>query len=277
LVAALYAKACRHLPAFRKATRRAMYQAMAHFFQRRDWTFMNYGYAPAADAHPLDLGADDEPNRYCIQLYHHVAGAVDLAGQRVLEVGSGRGGGASFIKRYLHPKEVVGVDYSEQAVALCRRRYDQPGLRFIHGDAEDLPFEDDEFDAVVNVESSHCYGSMSTFLSEAVRVLRPGGHFLFADFRLETDLEGLHAQLLNAGLEIVRHEDITANVVAALEADNSRKLAQVHESAPRWLLGLVSEFVGAPGSRIHERFSSGGTRYVSYVLKPRVTSHESWM
>jgi SAM-dependent methyltransferase len=38
-------------------------------------------------------------------------------------------------------------------------------------------------DAVVNIESSHCYESMDTFLSEACRVLRPGGRFFFADLR----------------------------------------------------------------------------------------------
>jgi ubiquinone/menaquinone biosynthesis C-methylase UbiE len=245
-----------------------MYQLMARFFQRRDWTFMNYGYAPlSAGAPALDLDAGDEPNRYCIQLYHHVAGTVDLAGRRVLEVGSGRGGGSSFIKRYLHPAEMVGVDFSKQAVALCRRLYDQQGLRFVHGDAEDLPFDDADFNAVVNVESSHCYGSMPTFLREVARVLRPGGYLLFADFRPDADVQALHEQLLETGLRLVRREDITANVVAALEADNARKLAQVHESAPRWLLGLVSEFVGVPGSRIHGRFSSGGETYVSYVMR----------
>jgi ubiquinone/menaquinone biosynthesis C-methylase UbiE len=245
-----------------------MYQLLARFAQRRDWTFMNYGYALSPEERaPLALEADDEANRYCIQLYHHVAGAVDLAGRRVLEVGSGRGGGASFIRRYLRPAEMVGLDYSEHAVALCRRLYDQPGLRFVHGDAEAMPFDDGDFDAVVNVESSHCYGTMADFLRETARVLRPGGHFLFADFRPDDGLAALHDQLLDAGLQPVRREDITSNVVAALEADHHRKQAQIEASAPRWLLGFMAEFVGAPGSRIHNRFSDGGMRYVSYVLR----------
>ena len=49
------------------------------------------------------------------------------------------------------------------------------------GDAESLPFGDEMFDAVVNVESSHCYGSTPAFLAQVKRVLRCGGHFLFAD------------------------------------------------------------------------------------------------
>ena len=35
------------------------------------------------------------------QLYHYVAAAVDLDGKKVLEVGSGRGGGANYVTRVL--------------------------------------------------------------------------------------------------------------------------------------------------------------------------------
>ena len=63
---------------------------------------MNYGWAsldPTASA--LTLRPEDEPNRYCIQLYHRVASVVDLCGSDVLEVGCGRGRGASYVMRYL--------------------------------------------------------------------------------------------------------------------------------------------------------------------------------
>ena len=58
-----------------------------------------------------------------------------------------------------------------------------PGLDFVHGDAENLPFPDESFDAVINVEASHIYPHFDRFLSEVKRVLRPGGHFLHVDFR----------------------------------------------------------------------------------------------
>src|SRR5580658_10268320 len=60
-----------------------------------DVTFLNYGYATSgAGGTTLQLEAVDEANRYPIQLYNRVASAVDLRGKDVLEVGSGRGGGA---------------------------------------------------------------------------------------------------------------------------------------------------------------------------------------
>lgn len=268
----LYTWAGRRVPAFRKLSKLVMYQLMARFAPQPDWTFMNYGYAPAAgEGAPIALQPADEPNRYCIQLYHHVAGAVDIRDRRVLEVGSGRGGGASFIKRYHSPAEMIGADYSRQAVALCRRTYSMPGLTFVHGDAEDLPFDDGSFDAIVNVESSHCYSSMPRFLRQVARLLRPGGHFLFADFRTATDLPQLDRDLHASGLTLLARRDITANVLQALQADHARKLAQIRAGAPRWLVGFFEEFAGAPGSRIHDRFRTADERYLSYTLQKAPT------
>ena len=51
------------------------------------------------------------------------------------------------------------------------------------GNAIDLPFSDSSFDAVISIEASHRYPSFETFLREVRRVLRPGGHFMFADMR----------------------------------------------------------------------------------------------
>ena len=101
-------------------------------------------------------------------------GIVDLGGAEVVEteglhrrerqVGSGRGGGASYIARYLNPASMLGVDYSKSAVKLCSRIHSVPSLTFKQGDAESLPCADKSFDIVLNVESSHCYGSMDRFV-----------------------------------------------------------------------------------------------------------------
>jgi ubiquinone/menaquinone biosynthesis C-methylase UbiE len=170
----------------------------------------------------------------------------------------------------MQPAEMVGLDYSEPAVALCQRIHTGAGLRFVHGDAEQLPFDDASYDAVVNVESSHCYGSIRSFLLEVVRVLRPGGHLLFADFRRRRDLDALLAAFDAAGLQCLSQTDITHNIIAALVLDNAHKLAQIRASAPRWLTRMLGEFAGVPGSRIHEQFTSGSTVYLSCVLRKAV-------
>jgi len=262
----LYSKLCRISPRFNKFSKRILYQYMADYYQKDDWTFMNYGYAHLEDAAP-SLKAEDEVNRVCIQLYHHVANAVNLAGAKVLEIGSGRGGGTAYIKHYLQPKLMVGVDFSKNAVNLCQKTYHTEGLTFVPGDAEQLPFDDQSFDAVVNVESSHCYASMTSFLSEVTRVLRPGGHFLFTDFRDRAKWGTLESQLTHTGMQCIQQTNITPNVVAALDQDHARKLAQIQADAPKPFRKLFQEFAGNQGSRIYARFREQAAIYQSFVLQ----------
>lgn len=270
MLTSMYTTLGRIWPWFRKATKLEMYQFMAKIHQKKSWSFMNYGYAPlASEAESLPLEVADEPNRYCIHLYHHVAGAVDLRGKRVLEVGSGRGGGADYVQRYLKPHTMVGVDYSARAVALSNRHYGdrRVGLAYVPGDAEALPFETNSFDAVINVESSHCYRAMPVFLSEVHRVLCPGGHFLFADFRSGDDLTDLDVQLRHSGLVEHGRRDITANVVRALDIDNARKQTQIDQNAPWWITKLFAQFAGLKGSRIYRQFHGRELIYMSFVLQ----------
>jgi len=274
MIPQLYARLGQTWPWFRKTSKRVMYQFMAKTYGKKDWTFMNYGYAPLEPhTEPIFLHHEDEANRYCIQLYHHVASAIDLDNLDVIEVGSGRGGGAGYVKQYHKPKTLLGIDYSSNAVALCAQHHCSDGLAFVTGDAESLPFEDASVDAIINVESSHCYGSMDDFVSEVHRILRPGGHFLFADFRPRQRLAELTNQLCRAvspdrpGLRILRQIDITPNVLAALDADHTRKRAQIKRGAPWWVLGLLEQFAGLQGSHIYEQFRTGAIVYQSFVLQ----------
>ena len=131
----------------------------------------------------LPLAESDEPHRYAIQLYHRVAGQADLTGKRVLEISCGHGGGASYLMRTLSPASYTGLDLNPVGLDFCRRKHQLPGLDFVAGDAEKLPFPDQSFDVVINVEASHCYPRFTRFLDEVARVLRPEGHFLYADVR----------------------------------------------------------------------------------------------
>ncbi|MFN2646813.1 MAG: class I SAM-dependent methyltransferase [Burkholderiales bacterium] len=254
-------------PRFKRLAWRTWYQYLAGY-PLRDWRFMNYGYAALhADEAPVALQPEDEADRSAIHLYDRIARAAGLSGREVLEVGCGRGGGCWFVMRYHHPRKMTGVDFSPKAVRLCRERYDLDGLEFAHGDAEALPFADESFDAVINVESSHCYGSMPAFLREVRRVLRRGGDFLFGDLRAAAERGALEAALARTGMALCETQDITANVVAALRLDSARKMALIERAAGARLAQTFREFAAVEGSEVFAGFESGATVYLRYALR----------
>lgn len=268
MISSLFRALTRKSPDLRRLIWKWSYNYLAGTYGHGFWNFMNYGFAVTSPGTAeLKLEEKDEADRFCIQLYHEVAGAVPLEGLDVLEVGSGRGGGASYVARYLKPKTMIGVDFSGKAVRLCQKRHAVENLKFIEGDAENLPFPDGRFDAVINVESSHCYGRMQKFLSEVKRVLKPGGHFLFADLRGRAEAEELHRFVVASGMTIEGHWDITANVLEALALDNDRKQMLIEKTVRGPLLKYFKEFAGMKNTGVFERFQKGGNVYLRYVLR----------
>jgi ubiquinone/menaquinone biosynthesis C-methylase UbiE len=93
------------------------------------------------------------------------------AGQRVLDVGTGTGVGAEAAATA--GATVVGLDASPGMLAVGRRR--RNGIRFVAGEAIDLPFPDDMFDVVTaNLVIGH-FTRYQTALYDMIRVLKPGG------------------------------------------------------------------------------------------------------
>jgi ubiquinone/menaquinone biosynthesis C-methylase UbiE len=236
------------------------YRLLSSLLTRDDVLFLNYGYEedpPMA----LQLASSDEPDRFPIQLYHRTATQVDLAGKEILEVSCGHGGGASYLMRTLHPKSYTGLDLNTVGIEFCRRRHTLSGLSFVHGNAENLPFNDQCFDAVINVEAAINYRDVPRFFAEVQRVLRLGGRFLYADIRYDDEIATWEADLADIPMRLLSEQVINAEVMRGLE--NSRLLDQISRRLPRvgFVRGLVSDYAGGPGSLIYRRLQSGEASY----------------
>jgi ubiquinone/menaquinone biosynthesis C-methylase UbiE len=212
----------------------------------------------------LPLGASDEPNRFGIQLYHRTATQADLGGKRVLEVGCGHGGGASYLTRTLGPASYTGLDLNPAGIAFCRKTHNVPGLDFVQGDAQNLPFPDQSFDAVINIESSHCYPQLSSFFAEVARVLRPGGHFLYADTQHPVGIAAWEASLANAPMRMLSQRVINGEVVRAIEKNMPRWLEVVDHRTPAFLRGLAHRIGRKHLSKIVDDLESGALSYRIY-------------
>lgn len=264
----LYIKLCVWIPSFRKITRKWMYQAMHHFLKQDEWTYMNYGYADLDGSKNLTvLDRTDEGNRLSYQLYNHLAAEIELEGKEILEVGSGRGGGASMINKYHKPEKMVGLDFSGIAVKLCNRNLSARGLAFVEGDAENMPFSAESFDVIINVESSHCYYSMNSFLNQVSKVLRSGGHFLFTDFRKPNEIEELESLISASGLEVLAKRDITTNVIKALDEDHNRRMKIISQNVPKLFIKQFGEFAGVKNSVVYNQFENNELLYLSYIMR----------
>jgi len=228
---------------------------------------MNYGYYN--EELDIALDKDDELERYPIQLYHHLCIQVELKDKVIVEVGSGRGGGANFIARYHKPKLITGVDLSPNAVSLCNKSYNLDNLNFLVGDSAKLPFEDNSVDVIFNVESSHCYPSIADFISEVCRVLKPGGHFLYCDLVIDSDLDDHLNKLKNSNLSDLNYIDITENIIKASELmtdDRNNIIKKVNSS---FLRKVLKSFASVKGSKIYKSFVDRHYRYISLVTQKK--------
>jgi arsenite methyltransferase len=113
---------------------------------------------------------------------YHLGLANLVAGERVLDLGSGSGTDAFAAAVAVGPHgAVTGVDITpEQLVKAERLRRTEP-VTFRHARIEQLPFDDAAFDVVISNGVVNLSADKPAVFAEAARVLRPGGRLALAD------------------------------------------------------------------------------------------------
>ncbi len=102
----------------------------------------------------------------------------------LLDIGSGTGSWLAMVAGSgMAAGRLVGLDYSSSmcAVAEAKAGDIDPPPRFVNGDSEHLPFQDQSFDVVTCSHSLHHYPHQAAAVREMKRVLRPGGRLLIID------------------------------------------------------------------------------------------------
>ena len=226
--------------------------------------FYNAAATTATDflVHELRVRAADpgarqsaEPERYCLQLYRHLLGDAQLVGKRVVEVSCGRGGGAAHLARVYQPREYIGIDISEENVALASRRFaGAANLRFMAGNAESLPLEDGSCDALMNVEAAHLYDDPAKFFREAFRVLAPGATLFHADLAWKD--KDPAAIIGTAGFKMQSVEDITPQRAALARGGQRSARSHRGEVSARAATDF-RDWSGVKGFRAYNRLASG--------------------
>ncbi len=227
--------------------------------KKKEILFMNYGYHDLEES--IELHTSDEVNRYSIQLYHRLAKMVEIKDKNIVEVGSGRGGGIAYITKRFKPASALGIDLDFKAAKFGNHQYNLPGLRFQQGDAQNLDLTDESVDILFNVESSHRYPKIELFLDGVYRSLKPGGHFLFTDFRKKEEMPNLTHTLAKYDYIKFDEQFINEQVKLALEIDSARRVALVKKFVPFFLQKYIHDFAGSLGSPTYKNIESGDMVY----------------
>lgn len=129
--------------------------------------------------HFLSLGIDIRWRKKAVKLL--APGNPKL----ILDVATGTGDFAVETLR-LNPTKVIGVDISEGMLEVGRKKIRERGLdgrvELLFGDSENLPFEENKFDAVIVAFGVRNFENLEKGLAEMYRVLKPGGRMVVLEF-----------------------------------------------------------------------------------------------
>lgn len=175
-----------------------------------------------------------------------------IEGQRVLEIGCGRGVGTEIIFERFGAREVDAFDLDPDMIAQAQRRlsaYSSDRLRLFVGDAAAIDAEDASYDAVFDFGIVHHVPDWQQAIKEISRVLRPGGRFFF---------EEVTKQALDRWFYRMFLDHPTTNRFTAEEfvTELERQAISVGSNQVEWFLG---DFVVGVGHRRHH--SEGANAY----------------
>ncbi len=156
------------------------YEANAEKKQQVSKMFNNISKTYDFLNHFLSLGIDRRWRKKAI------AELKDIQPETILDIATGTGDLAIEANKQLQPKKIIGVDISVGMLDVGREKLKKKNLDHIitldEGDSENLPFQDNSFDAVIVAFGVRNFANVEKGLSEMIRVLRPGGKCVILEF-----------------------------------------------------------------------------------------------
>jgi ubiquinone/menaquinone biosynthesis C-methylase UbiE len=158
---------------------------------------------------------------------------LDRSTARVLDVGCGKGASLlQFIRLGFLPSNLTGIDTSQDRIQLAQSIL--PGVRFRVDDASHLSFPSDSFDLVFEstmLGTLESAGLIESIAREMIRVTRPGGYIMLADWRYSRKGSGvktaISSKLLDRIFGVGSKTDVVARRRGALVPPLGRRLSRI--------------------------------------------------
>lgn len=131
----------------------------------------------------ISLGIDKKWRRRVVKF------VLQSKPQSVLDIATGTGDLAISFSKFDIPR-IVGFDLSEGMLSIARKKVVKQKIadriEFIQGDSENLPFDDNSFDAITVAFGVRNFENLEKGLSDILRVLKPGGIFVVLETSVPT-------------------------------------------------------------------------------------------
>jgi ubiquinone/menaquinone biosynthesis C-methylase UbiE len=199
--------------------------------------FCNFGYwRPGTTDH----------RQACEDLVDELLALVPSMPTLILDVACGLGATTGHIALRYPKSQVVGINISRKQLASAKLK--RPNCKFIQMDAVTLAFPSNSFDSIVCVEAAFHFDTRQRFLSEAYRILKPGGSLVLSDIlakkwvsrvrssatvrNMTMNLEAYRKAYATSGFMNLQIVDVTTEVLTRLCRHHRRwGLAKLRQSA----------------------------------------------
>jgi len=231
----------------------------------QQWSpFMNHGYKNLDGSNVINYEREDAAWENQINLYTHLLEIVKKYNIKfeelnLLDVGCGFGYGSHLIKKYYKLKSITALDFNKSFIEDAKQKFND--VNYIHGTATEMPFEDNTFDIITNIESLHHYKYTHFYYREAYRVLKPGGYLLMCDpflpYRNDFMAEAFFDR---SGFYMTDKINITPMVIksCADDIDNFKsKHLNINPDKIEFFLDIAKEK--------HDLYSSNHNVFLSYI------------
>ena len=232
--------------------------------------FLNHGYRPLDNSKILNYDLNDKTWENQANLYAHVIELykkykIDFKTVNLLDIGCGMGHGPKIYKKYYDFEKITAIDFTEGFIENAKNN--SQGVTYQVADATNMPFENNSFNLLTNIESLHNYIYTYHFYFEVFRILKPGGFLLVSDpFTIYKDDLIAEDWFSRAGFYMTDKINITPMVIESCY-DDVKNFAKKHTNISQ---EKVDAFVTLANEKL-ETYSQGRHNFYTYVyVKPKI-------